>query len=137
MFHSQDIREAQLQKTLAYTQALQYWADKSNLLMPGQPCLLARCMLELRRVMEPYVAFSNKAVLEGATPQGRSLKVQAWATIPMKTQSAPTEKPTEVAAPTEEPTEVAAPLRSPLKWQSPWRFLPKNQLPHWLPSVGQ
>ena len=66
-------------------------------------------MLELRRVMEPYVVFSNKAVLEDTTPQGRSLKVQTQATIPMKTQPGPTKEPIEVAAPTEEPTKVAAP----------------------------
>ena len=76
-------------------------------------------MLELRRVIEPYVAFSDKAILEGAAPWGRSLEVQTLATIPVKTQLAPTQEPTEVAAPTkistkegdptEVPTEVAAP----------------------------
>ena len=55
-------------------QALQYWAGKGNRLMPGQPCLLARCVQELRRVREPYVAFSDDAILEGATPQERSLE---------------------------------------------------------------
>ena len=35
MFPCQDIREGQSQKTLAYAQALQYWAEKSNLPMPG------------------------------------------------------------------------------------------------------
>ena len=35
MFPSQDFREGQSQKTLAYVQALQYWAEKANPLMPG------------------------------------------------------------------------------------------------------
>ena len=80
--------------------------------------LLVRCVLELRRVMEPYVAFSD-AILEGAAPWKRSLEVQTQATIPVKTQQAPTEEsakdlapakvPTKEAAPTEVPTEVAAP----------------------------
>ena len=42
MFTCQDIREGQLQKTLASAQALQYWGEKPNLPTPGQPCLLAR-----------------------------------------------------------------------------------------------
>ena len=35
MFPCWDIREGQSQKTAAYVQALQYWAEKANLLMPG------------------------------------------------------------------------------------------------------
>ena len=119
MFPCQDIREGQSQNTLAYAQALQYWVEKSNLLMPGQPHLLVRCLLELRRVMEPYVAISDKAVLEGAAPWGRSLGVQTWATNPVKTQ----------LAPTEEPTEVAAPPRSPMKWQ-PHQVFYQRGIPH-------
>ena len=128
MFPCQDIREGQSQKTLAYAQALQYWAEKSNLPMPGWPCLLARCMLELRRVMEPYVAFSNDAIVEGATPQESSLGGQTQATIPLKTQPAPRWgacqragrcTPTEEAAPAEEPTEEAAPTEEPTEEAAP------------------
>ena len=111
MFPWQDIREGQSQKTLAYAQALQYWVENSNSAnaRPTTP-FDEVCMLELKRVMEPYVAFSNKAILEGATPWGRSLEVQTWATIPMKTQSAPIKEHTEVAALTKESTEVLAPM---------------------------
>ena len=35
MFPSQYFREGQSQKTLAYAQGLQYWAEKANLSMPG------------------------------------------------------------------------------------------------------
>ena len=35
MFPCQDFREGQLQKTQAYAQALQYWAERVDLPMPG------------------------------------------------------------------------------------------------------
>ena len=35
-----DIRESQLEKTVAYAQALQFWAEKVNLPTQGQPCFL-------------------------------------------------------------------------------------------------
>ena len=136
----QDIREGQSQKTLAYAQALQYWMEKSNPLMPGQPCLLVRCVLELQRVMQPYVAFSNDAVLEGAKPQERSLEGQTQATIPVKTQLAPTkesakelspaEVPTEEPAPAEEPTEEAAPTGVSAKEADPAEVSAKGGGPH-------
>ena len=69
MFPCQDYREGQSQNMLAYTQALQYWVEKANLPMPGQPHLLARCVQELRWVIKPYVAFTDDTILEGATPQ--------------------------------------------------------------------
>ena len=43
-----DIRESQLEKTVAYTQALQFWMEKANLPTLGQPRLLAVSILELR-----------------------------------------------------------------------------------------
>ena len=66
--------------------------------------------------MEPYVAFSDDAILEGAVPQERSLEGQIGAAIPRKNQLAPAEVPIEEAAPTEElapakvPTEEVAPI---------------------------
>ena len=62
----QDYREGQLQKTLAYAQALQYWAEKTNLPGPGERHLLARCVQELRWAMRPFTTFSDCTVLEGA-----------------------------------------------------------------------
>ena len=47
-----DLWQEQLKKTIAYTQALQYWAERANLPMPGQPHLLARSVLELCETME-------------------------------------------------------------------------------------
>ena len=61
-FACQDIRESQLEKTVAYAQALQFWVEKANLPTQGQPHLLVGSMLELREVMECYVSFPDNAV---------------------------------------------------------------------------
>ena len=119
MFPSQDFREGQSQKTLAYAQTLQYWVEKSNPPMPGWPCLLARCMQDLRKMMETYVAFSDDAILEGATPQEKSLEGWTQAPTPVETQEAPTEEPTEELAPAEVSTEEATPTKEPTKESAP------------------
>ena len=124
-----------ISKTLAYAQALQYLAEKSNPPMPGQPCLLVGCVLELSRAMEPYVAFSNDAILEGAAPWERSLEGQTRATIPRMTQLAPAKVPIEETAPMEElapaevPTEEAALIQEPTEEVPPWRS-PLMRWPH-------
>ena len=51
--------------TLAYAQALQYWAEKANPLVSGEPCLLAMCIHELRWHMKRYTTFSDHDVFEG------------------------------------------------------------------------
>ena len=113
MFPSQDFREGQSQKTLAYGQALQYWSEKANPLIMGQPHLLVRCMQELSRVMEPYVAFSNNAFLEGVTSQEGYPKGQTQAPIPVETQAAPPEEPTEETVPAVASMEETAPTEEP------------------------
>ena len=64
----QDYRDRQPEKTLAYAQALQYWAEKVNLPGPSERCLLARCVQELRWAMRSFTTFSDCAVLEGVMP---------------------------------------------------------------------
>ena len=61
-FACQDIRESQLEKMVAYAQALQFWAEKASLPTLGQPFLLVGSILELREVMKYYVSFSDDAV---------------------------------------------------------------------------
>ena len=129
MFPCQDFREGQSQKTLAYAQALQYGAEKSNPPMLGQPHLLVRCILELRRVMEPYVVFSDDAVLKGATPWERSLEGQTQATIPVKTQLAPIEEPTEEPAPAESSSQEAAPTEVSMEEVHPTEVPTKEAAP--------
>ena len=38
-FTCRDIRESELEKTVAYAQALHFWVEKANLPTQGQPCL--------------------------------------------------------------------------------------------------
>ena len=64
-----DIRELQLEKMIAYAQALQFWAEKANLPTQGQPHLLAGSVLELREEMKHYISFPNEAVFSSMVPQ--------------------------------------------------------------------
>ena len=94
----QDIREEQLEKIIPYAQALQYWAERSNWPMLGQPCLLARCILELRETMEQYVFFSDDTVLDGVTPLKGFFKDQIKITIPGESLPTFTDVPMEEVA---------------------------------------
>ena len=110
--------------------------------MPGQPCLLAGCVLELKQAMEPYMAFSDNAILEAAVPQETSLEGQTGAAIPRKIQPAPPEVPTEVApieelAPPEVPTKEAAPIKEPTEEVPPQRSPLKRWPPQWSPLKSQ
>ena len=89
-FPCQDYREGQLQKTLAYAQALQYWAEKANLPTLGQPHLLARCVQELRWEMRSYITFMDGAVLEEMTPQQELLGRQTKESSLVETLPTPT-----------------------------------------------
>ena len=75
-FPCQDLWEEQLKKTVAYTQALQYWAKRANLPMPDQPCLLARSILELCEKMEWYVSFFDDIILGSVALLEGSLAVR-------------------------------------------------------------
>ena len=64
-------KEEQQKKSVAYTQALQCWAERANPPMPGQPCLLVESLLELCKMMEQYVSFSDDIILGiVALPEG-------------------------------------------------------------------
>ena len=54
-------------RTLAYAQALQYWAEKANPLGPDEPCCLVMCVHELRQVMKLYMTFSDCDIFKGLT----------------------------------------------------------------------
>ena len=55
----QDYHMWQLQKTLAYAKALQYWAEKVQLPHPGNPADLAEGMWELCQAMKPLATFNR------------------------------------------------------------------------------
>ena len=82
MFPCQDIREEQLEKTIAYVQALQYWVERSNLPTVGKPCLLVRGILKLRETMEQYVSFLDDTILDGVALLEGFFKDQTEITIP-------------------------------------------------------
>ena len=82
MFPCWDIREEKLKKTVAYTQALQCWAEKFNQPLPGQPWLLVRCVLKLQEMMGQYVSFSDDTVLDGVAPPEGFFEDRVEITIP-------------------------------------------------------
>ena len=51
--------------TLAYAQALLYWAEKANPPVPSEPCLLVMSVHELRWQMRRYTTFHDHSVFEG------------------------------------------------------------------------
>ena len=52
------------QKTLAYAQAFQYWVEKANLPVPGEPHHLAMSVHELRQCRRRYITFHDHNVFE-------------------------------------------------------------------------
>ena len=64
-FSCWDLKEEQWEKTMAYTQALQCLAEKANLPKLGWPHLLAGSVLELQKMMEQYIPFSDEIVFDG------------------------------------------------------------------------
>ena len=85
----QDYREGQPWKTLAYAQALQYWAKKANPPKPNELCLLVRCIHELRWAMRPFTTFSDGAVLGGTTLRLGILEEGATKLSTMETTQTP------------------------------------------------
>ena len=103
-FPCQDIREEQLEKTVAYAQALQFWVEKSNPPTRGQPCLWWGASWSWRAVMEPYISFPNDAILDGVAPPEGFWEDQPETTISRSAQPAPTEPPPIEQAAAEEAT---------------------------------
>ena len=97
-----------MEKTIAYAQALQYWAEKSNLPMLGQACLVARYILKLRETMEQYISFSVDTILDSVALLEGFLKDWTKLTIPRDALSAFTDVPTK-----EVTMEEAAPMGAP------------------------
>ena len=103
----QDIRESQLEKTVAYAQAHQFWAEKANLPIQGQPHLLAGSVLELREEMKCYVSFPDEAIFSGVALPEESLAMQSEETTPKNAQPAYVDSPAKeatVKATDKEPT---------------------------------
>ena len=67
-FGLQDYHLKQLQKTLAYAKALQYWAELAKSTPPDKPHQLAECIQELREWMEPFITFTEAEVFKPVEP---------------------------------------------------------------------
>ena len=110
----QDYHEKQPQKTLAYAQTLQYWAERANPPSPGEMCCLVRCVQELRWAMKPFTTFSDHAILEKAKPDQGAPKAEVEGpaqpstppAMPADELAIPTIPP---AMPTDEPVIPTAP----------------------------
>ena len=133
-----DIRESQLEKTMAYAQALQFGAEKASLPTQGQPSLLVGSILELREAMECYVSFPNNATFGSMALPGESLTTQSEETIPESAQPAYTDSPVEEAA-VKVTEEEAAPIVRPAEGSSIFQTLNeeptrREQLPNQFPG---
>ena len=73
-------------RTLAHTQALQYWAEKANPPGPNEPHNLAMCVQELRWKMKSYMTFSDCNVFKGLTNKISEMGVEE-AVQPSPTES--------------------------------------------------
>ena len=67
IYACRDIREVPREKVVAYARALQHWAEQNNLPAGGEPCLLAKSVLELREEVKWYLSFTDEEVFWGLT----------------------------------------------------------------------
>ena len=67
-FGSQDYGLAQSHHAITYMRALQYWAEKAQPPIPGQPCCLAKSVMELQQAMELLVLFTEVGVFMAMAP---------------------------------------------------------------------
>ena len=67
-FGSRDYWLTQSHYTIAYTRVLQYWAEKAQPPIPGQPRCLAKSLMELQWAMEPLVSLMEVGVFVAMAP---------------------------------------------------------------------
>ena len=112
IFAHWDIQEIQHEKMVAYTWALQFWAEKVNLPTGGKPQLLVGSMIELQEEMECYLSFSDEDVFKGVAGQEETLIIPTKEVTPQSTQPTPAGTPLKKATKdmTMEPTTEKRPL---------------------------
>ena len=134
-FPCQDIWEEQWKKTIAYAQALQYWAKRANPPMLGGPSLLVRCVLKLHKMMEWYISFSSDIVLGSVALLEGFFRNQAKLTVSRNALPASADLPTDEVA-MEKVASIGGPLEEPTMPQvlhEEWAGVeaPPNQFPGW------
>ena len=115
IFACWDIQEIQCEKMVAYTQALQFWAEKVNPPTGGKPCLLAGNVIELWEEMECYLSFSNEDVFKGVALPEETPIIPFKEVIPQSAQPTPAGTPMKEAT-IEKTMELATEKRPPNKF---------------------
>ena len=65
IYACRDIWEIPQEKVVAYSRALQHWAEENNLPAGGGLQLLAESVMELREEVKWYLSFSDEEVFQG------------------------------------------------------------------------
>ena len=65
IYASQDVREIPREKAVAFTRALQHFAEQNNLPKRNEWCLLAESIMELRMEVKFYLSFTDEEVFRG------------------------------------------------------------------------
>ena len=77
IYAGRDIRKVPREKVVAYARALQRLVEQNNLPAGGEPCWLAKTMLELRKEVKWYLSFTNEEVFWGwPSPRKKRRRVQ-------------------------------------------------------------
>ena len=119
----------------AYTHALQYRVEKTDLPIGGQPHLLAESVKELQEEMRCYLSFSDKEVFESVTPPEEMSTEPTEKAEPHNMATTPAGTP-KVQATTKASQEPAMERKSPKfpRWEKVlhpfWPVVAAGQLPH-------
>ena len=119
IFACWDIQEIPHEKMVAYTCALQFWAEKVNPPTEGKPHLLVGSMIELWEEMECYLSFSNEDVFKGIAPPEVTSIIPPEEVTLQSAQPTPAGTPAKEAAvdTTVEPTAEKRPLNKFPGWE--------------------
>ena len=93
IYACRDIQEIQWEKTVAYAQALQYWAEKVDQPAGGKLCLLEESVKELREELRCYLSFSNEEVFKGVALLEEMSAALVEEAIPQSTRTTPASTP--------------------------------------------
>ena len=74
---------------VAYTWALQFWAEKVNPPTEGKPCLLVGSVIELQEETKCYLSFSDEDVFKGIALPEETPVIPPKEVTPQSAQPAP------------------------------------------------
>ena len=118
IFACHDIQEVQCEKTVAYAQALQFWAGKADLPTGGKPCLLVGSVKELWEEMRCYLSFTDEDVFKGMD-------------LPEETSAIPTKKDHPKSARTTPAGTHEEEATMGMAWEPATEKRPLNKFPGW------